>query len=139
MQLVIRVKIVMETFTLQPRKQSPFCLCQVSGLTAANGIRCFPIFRNMTIWFRSIERQRLVFTVAELPNTAKVCGIPAKVLPGVNSRSIRQVIAVDVIAASAEVVVCVPGVGGSKHGNFCLRCRRSYHPREAEEATVFAF
>ena len=80
-----------------------------------------------------IKRQRGVVLDREVH--VQVAGVTMQILPRVDGRLGRQLLRMDVIAATAEIVVTVPVDVGRQHRDVVLGFRGSHDPRKREELT----
>src|SRR5258706_5783736 len=131
MKLMFGIQIVRVVLSLEPCQQPPFSRRHSALCTASNRIRALLIPAHAVSRFRSLEGERGIFFVGEHPLVEGTrLRIALSVLAGVDERSIGQANGVDIVASTAKVVICAPGIGGRYDRNLSGLNHRSDYPRE---------
>jgi len=96
------------------------------------------MFSNDVSGFWAFEREGEIFGIIEAPDVERAgFGVANQILAGVDGGEIGEAVGIDVVAASAEIVVGEPGVGGGEDGDLRLWFCGGDDPGEREEFAGF--
>ena len=131
MELGFGVEVITEPLALEPTEQPPLGRQRVTLRTPLQRIVDPRFLGHVIEQFGPVERQRRVVLDREMH--VQVAGVAMQVLASVDGRLGRELLGMNVVAATSEVVVAVPVDVGRQHRDVVFGLGRRHDPREGEE------